>query len=122
MTYETESRNYPVPNDGQDPWDDDYQTAMEMLDYDIAELFQRKFGTSGETYDEHIGTFQSHNHSGTDTPAVLNPSVVTATIVGTSTTIPSDVSVTLPEGYSEVVLGPFELNGELTLDGRMKIE
>jgi hypothetical protein len=42
-------------------------------------------------------------------------------MVGTRHSVPSGESVTIPEGYSEVVVGPYDLDGELTVNGRMEI-
>jgi hypothetical protein len=42
-------------------------------------------------------------------------------MVGTRPTVPSGESVTVPEGYSEVVVGPYDLDGELGVNGRMEI-
>jgi hypothetical protein len=42
-------------------------------------------------------------------------------MVGTRHSVPSGESVTIPEGYSEVVVGPYGLDGELTVNGRMEI-
>jgi ribosomal protein L7Ae-like RNA K-turn-binding protein len=42
-------------------------------------------------------------------------------VVGTLHSVPDGESVTIPDGYSEVVVGPYDLDGELTVDGRMEI-
>ena len=42
-------------------------------------------------------------------------------IVGTRHYVPSGDSETIPEGYSEVVVGPYDLDGELTIEGKMEI-
>jgi len=60
---------------------------------------------------------------------VLNTEELSATqggaarldMVGARHSVPSGESVTIPEGFSEVVVGPYDLDGELTVNGRMEI-
>jgi hypothetical protein len=83
---------------------------------------------------------KSHDHTGdTLTPDTVDTESLSSTsadteqlsvtkggsvqlgMVGTRHSVPSGGSVTVPDGYSEVVVGPYDLNGELTVDGRMEI-
>lgn len=74
----------------------------------------------------------NHDHSG-DTLGTASSPVATAHVettetekllgemVGTRHSVPSGESVTIPEGYSEVVVGPYDLVGELAVNGPMEI-
>jgi len=58
-----------------------------------------------------------HDHSG----EAISPEKLLGKMVGTRHSVPSGESVTIPAGYSEVVIGSYDLDGELTVNGRMEI-
>jgi len=57
----------------------------------------------------------------TEELSVTNGGSVRLDMAGTRYSVPSGESVTIPDGYSEVVIGPYDLEGELTVNGRMEI-
>ena len=93
-----------------------------MDDGDVAVDVQPALGrTDAEVAAALDGQSISPQSTNTRELSVTNGGSVQLDVVGTRHSVPSGESVTIPEGYSEVVVGPYDLDGELIVNGRMEI-
>lgn len=68
-------------------------------------------------FGEQLVADDTHSHTDRD----IDPSRVLAQGSMSRTEVPAGESLVIPEGYSLVVAGPYKVEGELHVDGRIKI-
>lgn len=70
-----------------------------------------------DTFGNNLIADDTHSHTGRD----IDPSRVLAAASMSRTEVPEGEQLVIPEGYSLTVVGPYDVNGELQVDGRIKV-